>query len=83
MNIQSTGGRGDNEIKKKVDIILGTSKNLRELINISINKNANDVDITEDLTSIANLSNNLMKLSERYLQYYMVIPNTTTNDNGT
>ncbi len=82
MNIPSSGGRSDNEIKKKIDIILGTSKNLRELINVCRYKNANDQDITEDLTSIANISNNLMKLSEKIFQYYLVIPNSTSNDDG-
>ncbi len=82
MNIPTSSTRSENENKKKLDIILGTSKNLREIINICRYKNANDIDITEDLTSIANLSNNLMKLSEKIFQYYLVIPNSTANDDG-
>lgn len=82
MNIPISSGRSENENKKKLDIILGTSKNLREIINICRLKNAKDQDIAEDLTSIANLSNNLMKLSEKIFQYYLVIPNSTANDDG-
>lgn len=83
MNLSNISlSRGETDQKRKLERLLGTTRNLRDLVNLCREKNANDIEVIEDITSIANLSNNLMKLSEQIFRYYLVVPVTASNDSG-
>ncbi len=77
--------RDNNEIVRKLERILGTCSNIRDEIEIIIKKNNTEEDksiISEDINRIAGNLNSVMKSTEPFFRYYLIIPNTTERDDS-
>jgi hypothetical protein len=83
MNFTST--KEDDEMNRKLDRILGTCSNIRDNIEIALKKNNTERDkslLYEDINLIAGNLNSVMKSTEAFFRYYLVVPNTTVRDDS-
>jgi hypothetical protein len=82
MNFSST--RENDEIINKLDRVLGTCLNIRENIDLTIKKLtlSNDIDITDNLNTIAANLNIVMRSADPFFKYYLAIPNNVERDDS-
>ncbi len=81
MNFTST--KEDDDINRKLDRILGTCSNVRDHIELTLKKNNTETDKTllyEEINTIAGNLNSVMKSTDAFFRYYLVVPNTTVRD---
>jgi len=80
--------RENEEILKKLERILGTCLNTRDSIEYMINKytdispNLKESELIEDIGIISSNLNNILHSSDPIFKHYIVVPNTTENENG-
>jgi hypothetical protein len=73
----------DDEVNRKLDRILGTCSNIRDHIELVLKKNNTESDKTllfDDINTIAGNLNSVMKATEPFLRYYLVVPSNTSRD---
>ncbi len=83
MNFTNT--KEDDEINRKLDRILGTCSNIRDHLELTFKKNNTERDkavLNDDINIIAGNLNSVMKSTEAFFRYYLVVPNTTARDDS-
>ena len=70
----------ENDNEKKLKKLLNMTNNLYNIIINTIQNHIKDNDINDDIVSISNTLNILMKYCEQIFKYYLVIPKNSTKD---